>query len=177
MSDEFRLGEKSIVSRHRTRTKKFKFFNKIMNGVSIFLYRVYLLPLFGIGRRIILLDTIGWKTGKRRTTPVLALHFYTEYLTLYIARGMKAHWLKNILASENQEFRIQKGFKKMHVQGVLIEDQEEKFKHLKYYFEELPEARYIFGYNREKNGDVFQTEGFKEILDIIEFLQIIPIKK
>ena len=123
------------------------------------------------------MDTIGWKTGKRRTTPVLALHFYTEYLTLYIARGMKSHWLKNILASEDQIFRIQKGFKKIQVQGVLIEDQDEKFKHLKYYFEELLEARYIFGYDKKKHGDVFQTEEFKEILDMIEFLQIIPITR
>ena len=176
MSENFKLGEKSIVGRHRTRTKSFHFFSKIMNGVSIFLYRIYLLPLFGIGRRIILIDTIGWKTGKRRTTPVLALHFYTEYLTLYIARGMKSHWLKNILATENQIFRIQKGFRKYQVQGVLIENPDEKFKHLRYYFEKLPEARYIFGYNRKKHGDVFQTEEFKEILDNIEFLQIIPIK-
>ncbi len=177
MSEKFKLGEKSIVARHRSRTRSFRFFNKIMNGVSIFLYRIYLLPLFGIGKSIILLDTIGWKTGKRRTTPVLVLYFYTEHMTLYIARGMKAHWLKNILAVDNQIFKIQKGFKKMQVQGVLIEDTEEKFKHLKYYFEELPEARMIFGYNKEKHGDVFHTEEFKEILDIIEFLQIKPLKK
>jgi len=177
MSEKFKLAENSIVARHRTRTKSFHFFNKVMNGVSIFLYRIYLLPLFGVGRIIILLDTIGWKTGKRRTTPVLALYFYTEHLTLYIARGMKAHWLKNILAADNQIFKIQKGFRRIQVKGVLVADSDEKFKHLKFYFDELPEARMIFGYEKSKHGDVFETEEFKEILDIIEFLQIIPVKK
>ena len=176
MSERFKLAENSIVGRNRKRTKRFHYFTKVLNGVIIFLYRIYLLPLFGLGKRIVIIDTIGWKTRKKRTTPVLALHFYTEFLTLYVARGIKSHWLKNILAADDQIFKIQKGFKKMQVKGVLIEDQKEKFKHLGYFFEELTAARGIFGYDKEKHGDVFQTEEFKEILEIIEFLQILPMK-
>ena len=177
MTEKFKLGEKSIVARHRRRTKSFHSFNKIMNGVVIFLYRIYLLPLFGIGKKIVLVDTRGWKTGKRRTTPVLALKFYTKKLTFYIARGKEAHWLKNILVTEDHIFKIQKGFKRMKVKGILVKDSNEKFRHLKYYFEELDEARFIFGYEKEKHGDVFETEEFRAILDIIEFLQIEPVEK
>ncbi len=177
MSEKFKLGEKSIVARHRKRTKSFHRFNKIMNGIVIFLYRIYLLPLFGIGKKIVLIHTRGRKTGKRRTTPVLALKFYTDKLTFYIARGKKAHWLKNILAAEDQAFKIQKGFKRMRVKGTLVTDSDEKFKHLKFYFEELEEARFIFGYEKEKHGDVFETKEFRAILNIIEFLQIEPVEK
>ena len=58
-----------------------------------------------------------------------------------------------------------------------INKNDEKFKHLKFYFEELDEAKFIFGYEKEKHGDVFETEDFKEILNIIEFLQIEPLKQ
>lgn len=177
MTEKFKLGENSIVARHRERTKSFHIFNKIMNGVLIFLYRIYLLPLFGLGSKIVLVHTKGRKTGKKRTTPVLALWFYTDKLTFYIARGKKAHWLKNILATKNHEFKIQKGFKRTKVRGILITDSGEKYKHLKFYFEELDEARFIFGYDKKKHGDVSETEEFREILDLIEFLQIEPVEK
>ena len=172
MSEKYKLGEKSIVARHHEGKKLFRFFNKIMNGVFIFLYRIYFLPLFGIGRTMVLVHTIGRKTGKKRTTPVLALQFYTGKLTFYVARGRKAHWLKNILAAENQMIKIQKGFKRMKAKVVLVKDKDEKYNHLKYYFEELDEAKYIFGYDKKKHGDVFKTIEFNKILEMIEFLQI-----
>ncbi len=121
---------------------------------------------------MVLVHTIGSKTGKKRTTPVLALQFYTGKLTFYVARGRKAHWLKNILAAENQIIKIQKGFKRKKVKAILVKDKEEKYNHLKYYFEELKEAKYIFGYDKQKHGDVFSTNEFNKILEMIEFLQI-----
>ena len=172
MPEKFKLGEKSIVARHHEGKKMFRFFNKIMNGVFIFLYRIYFLPLIGIGRSMALVHTIGRKTGKKRTTPVLSLQFYTGKLTFYVARGRKANWLMNILATENQIIKIQKGFKRKKVKAILVKDKEEKFNHLKYYFEELDEAKYIFGYDKKKHGDVFSTIEFNKILEMIEFLQI-----
>jgi len=64
MNEKFELGENSIVARHQRRTKSFHIFNKIMNGVFIFLYKIYFLPLLGIGKRMALVYTIGRKTGK-----------------------------------------------------------------------------------------------------------------
>ncbi len=176
MSEVFKLGEKSIVAMHEKRTTGFKLFNKILNVVFISLYSIYLLPLFGVGRKMVLVHTIGRKTGKKRTTPTLIFTFYTSKLTLYVARGRKAHWLKNILATDSGMINIQKGFRKMKVLASLVEDKEEKFKHLKYYFEELPEAKGIFGYDKGKHGDVFSTEEFIRILNIIEFVQLEPVE-
>ena len=172
MSEKFKLGEKSIVARHHERKKLFRFFNKIINGVFIFLYRIYFLPLLGIGRSMALVHTIGRKTGKKRTTPVLALEFYTGKLTFYVARGRKSNWLMNILATENQIITIQKGFKRKKAKAILVKDREEKYNHLKYYFEELDEAKYIFGYDKVKHGDVINTEEFMKILNMIDFVQI-----
>ena len=176
MNEKFELGENSIVARHQRRTKSFHIFNKIMNGVFIFLYKIYFLPLLGIGKRMALVYTIGRKTGKRRITPVLALDFYTGKLTFYVARGKKAHWLLNILAVENQIVKVQRGFKITKAKAILVDDKDEKYNHLKFYFEELNEAKYIFGYNKKKYGDVFDTKEFEDILGIIEFLQINPIE-
>ena len=175
MTEEYKLGKRSLVSLHRRRPLYFRIFNRIANGIFIFLYRIYLLPLFGIGNKMVLINTVGRKTGKKRTTPTLIFTFYTGKFTLYVARGKKAHWLQNILATEDQIIEIQKGFKKWKVKATLVEDPSEKSMHLKQYFEEFSEARTIFGYNKEKHGNVFDTEEYKRILNMIEFVQLVPI--
>ncbi len=176
MRNEFGLSEKSIVARHQKGDSKFRKNTKRLNKIFSFLYRSNLLPLFGIGRSMILLKTIGRKTGKKRITPVLCKVFHTNVLTLYSARGMDADWLKNIQASEKMQFSIQKGFKRMKVQARIVGSTEEKEEHLKYWFEHMDDAKYIFGYSRRKHGDVTSTEGFKEIANTIEFIQLIPVE-
>ena len=175
MSEEFKLSERSIFAKHRKRTLFFRIFNKLANGIFIFLYGIYLLPLFGIGNKMVLVHTIGRKTGKKRTTPLLIFTFYTGKFTLYVVRGKKSDWLQNILATEDKIIKIQKGFKKRKAKAALIENPSEKFKHLRQYFEEFPEAKTIFGYDKKKHGDVFDTEEYKEILDIVEFVQLTPV--
>lgn len=175
MTEEFKLGKRSIVSLHIRRSFGFRIFNKIINGLLIFFYKIYLLPLFGIGNKMVLIHTVGSKTGKKRTTPTLIFTFYTGKYTLYVARGKKAHWLKNILATEDQIIKIQKGFKKWKVKAKLVENLEEKSMHLRQYFDEFSEAKSIFGYDKKKHGNVFETEEYKKILDIVEFVQLIPV--
>jgi deazaflavin-dependent oxidoreductase (nitroreductase family) len=175
MSDEFNLSEKSIVARHQIGNPRFRKNTKRLNKIFSFLYRINLLPLFGIGRYMILLKTIGRKTGKRRITPVLGKIFHTNFLTLYSARGLNADWLKNIQVNNNMQLDIQRGFKRMRVQAKLIDSIEEKEDHLKYWFDNKDDTKYIFGYSRRKHGNVVGTKGFKEIAKIIEFIQLIPI--
>ena len=167
--------ENSIVGRHQKRNPEFVKMERRMNRVLIFLYRINLLTLIGIGRRIILIHTKGRKTGNELIKPVLYLRFYTGKLTLYSARGRNSDWFKNIFASDNQIIEIQKGFKRIKVRANLIENQEEKFNYLKYWFENYRLAKSIFGYEKAKHGDVFETENFKELVNIIEFIQLIPI--
>ncbi|NPD90055.1 MAG: nitroreductase family deazaflavin-dependent oxidoreductase [Asgard group archaeon] len=176
MSEKFKLNEKSIVARHQKGNVRFRKFTKQLNRIFSFLYRINLLPLFGVGRTMILLKTIGRKTGKKRTTPVLCRIFHTGELTLYSARGKKADWLRNILADEKKQTNIQKGFRRMKVEAKLVEPVEEREEHLKYWFENLDDAKYIFGYERDKHGDVTATEEFKKIAKSIEFIQLIPVK-
>ena len=175
MSDEFRLSEKSIVARHQKGNPSFRKNTKRMNKIFSFLYRINILPLFGIGRTMILLKTVGRKTGKKIYTPVLCKVYHTNILTLYSARGKNADWLKNILANEKMLFNIQKGFKRMKVQAKIVESMEEKEEHLKYWFDNMSDAKLIFGYSRRKHGNVIETRGFKEIARTIEFVQLRPV--
>ncbi|MHA1954625.1 MAG: nitroreductase/quinone reductase family protein [Candidatus Heimdallarchaeaceae archaeon] len=176
MSEKFKLSEKSIVARHQKGDAKFRKSTKRLNQVFSYLYRINLLPLFGVGRSMIILKTIGRKTGRKRFTPVLCRVFHTGELTLYSARGMKADWLKNILADEKKQTNIQKGFRRLKVQAIVVKPTEEREEHLKYWFENLDDAKYIFGYKRKKHGDVTKTEEFKKIARTIEFIQLIPVE-
>ena len=172
MSKKFKLRKNSIIALHGRRTLVFRIFNKLANGILIFLYKIYFLPLFGIGRKIVLIHTLGRKTGKKRTTPTLIFTSYTGIWTLYVARGRKSNWLNNILAISDGIIRIQKGFKTKKVKAKLMTNKEEKFKHLKFYLERLPEANMIFGYNKKKHGDVSNSAEFASILEKIEFVQL-----
>ncbi len=83
--------------------------------------------------------------------------------------------MKNILATENGVFKIHKGFKKINVKMELIEDEEERYKHLKYFCENCRTARGIFGYDRKKDQHLLGTEAFKNILNFIEFIQLVEV--
>ena len=177
MSDENLIlpSKGSIVDRHQRGTKKFKKSVKVLNTIIISLYRINFLPLFGIGKSISILTTIGRKTGKKRRRPILCRPFHTGILTLYSARGKEADWLKNIFANENCTAKIQKGFKKLEVKATLIEDFEDKLEHLKYFCENFSDAKTIFGYDKKKHGDIFDTKEFKNLAQIIDFVQLIPV--
>ncbi|MFX1254892.1 MAG: hypothetical protein ACFFCZ_24995, partial [Promethearchaeota archaeon] len=113
---------------------------------------------------------------KKRRKPVLYYTFHTGKLTLYSARGKKSDWFKNIFATEDAILKIQRGFKRMQVKAILIESEDEKYNHLKYWFENYMSARVIFGYEKKKHGDMYDTQEFKDIIDMIEFVQLIPIE-
>lgn len=162
----------SIVYRHQERKSGFTKFERRLNRVFIFLYRTYFLPLLGLGRVMILIQTIGRKTGKKRIKPVLCRRFYTDKLTLYSPRGMKADWLKNILATEDHIFKIQKGFRKLKVKATLIQDEAVKLQHLEHWFNNFPDAKNIFGYDKTKHQGIIGTEEFNNLAKMIEFIQL-----
>ncbi len=164
-------AEGSIVYRHQERKSGFTKFERRLNRVFIFLYRTYLLPLFGLGRIMILIQTIGRKTGKKGIKPVLCRRLYTGKLTLYSPRGMEADWLKNILATENHMFKIQKGFRKFNVKATLIQDEAVKIQHLEYWFNNFRDAKSIFGYDQTKHQRIIGREEFNNLAKMIEFIQ------
>ena len=143
-----------------------------MNSIIILLYRIRLLPLFGIGKRILILKTIGRRTGKIRRRPVLHKKMYTNKITLYSARGKKSDWLKNILSSDNNIVEIIKGFRKFKAKATLIESEEEKANHLIYWCRNFKDAKTLFGYNLKEHGDIFNTEEFTKLVKMLEFIQL-----
>ena len=162
----------SIVAKHNEGSKKFRKKVRRLNKVVSFLYRLYLLPLFGIGKVIMIIETIGRKTGKRRLNPVLYYTFYTGKITVYMARGRNADWMKNIDATEDGVFKIHKGFKKFKVKKFFIEDDIERYKHLEYFCLNYKSAKGVFGFDKEMDLDLLNTEEFRNILNVIEFIQL-----
>jgi len=80
-----------------------------MNKFVVPLYRVRILPLFGFGFRILMLTTIGHKTGKTRRTPVE--YFKIDGVIHIVAGyGKNAHWFQNI-ASNPEKVTVQVGFR------------------------------------------------------------------
>ena len=82
----------------------------------IFLYRVGLGGL--LGRRFLLLNHVGRKSGLPRQTVLEVVNYEAETGSYFIAAGFgrKSHWLVNILAQPN--VNIQVGWRKMMVTAV-----------------------------------------------------------
>lgn len=67
------------------------------------LYAIGLGPL--VGRVILLLTTIGRKSGKKRTTPVQYEKIGGDYF-VGAARGLKADWVRNLQSNPQVEVRV-----------------------------------------------------------------------
>ena len=167
--------EGSIVARHIEGKKRFRYIIKIFNRIVSFLYRTKILPLLGIGKIILIIETIGRKTMKKRYNPVLYYRYYTGIITVYSTRGKRANWIKNILAAPEGIFVVHQGFKTYKAKMIFVEDPEEKYKHLRFFCENYKSAKLAFGYNK-KHKKILDTDEFKEFAEKgIEFVQIIPI--
>ena len=174
MSNEF-PSSNSIVSKHRASKSSFRKQTKIMNKVLVFLYRFYVLPIFGIGKSMLVIETIGRRTGKRRRTPTLHNTFYTNNITLYSARGKNADWIRNIRAQKEKIVFVYKGFKRFRAKAIFVDEPEEKIKHLRFFCENYKGAKFVFGYNKKKHKNIFDTEGFNLFAQTLEFVQLVPL--
>ena len=152
-------------SKQNKTAKRFKFINKYF---VVPFYRLNILPLLLIGRIIVLLYTIGRKSGKTRITP-LEFRRYNDKILLFSARGKFGDWYKNILANPN-DVRIKIGFKKYNP-SVKVSSYEEKKEILTWYINTYPKsAKSLFGY--QKNKDIITDELLKPITEFIEIFQL-----
>jgi deazaflavin-dependent oxidoreductase (nitroreductase family) len=96
--------------------KRFSFW-KLLNLPPQFLYAIGLGPIYG--RLVLLLTTIGRKSGKQRVTP---LQYEEIDGDIYIAsaRGTKADWYQNIAA--NSQVMVQVKSRKFTGSGKPITD-------------------------------------------------------
>jgi deazaflavin-dependent oxidoreductase (nitroreductase family) len=76
---------------------------KNIQKIHRFLYAMGLGPL--IGRIILLLTTIGRKSGQPRVTPLQYERIGSDYF-VGAARGLKADWVRNIQSNPQVEVRV-----------------------------------------------------------------------
>ncbi len=143
---------------------KFKFINR---WIMIPLYRINLLPLFGIGKLFVLLYTIGKKSGKTRYNP-LEYRIYNDKLLLFSSRGIKSDWFRNLKANPDKVI-LKIGFKKYHVLPRIVDSIDKKYDIIKWYCTTYPKtAKTLFGYDKNKHkltDNIFDP--------IVKYIQII----
>jgi len=118
---------------------------KRYNPLVVALYRVGLLPLFGVSRTVMLLTTRGKKSGKLRSTPIGYFRIGGA-IHLFSAWGKGTSWYKNMTAHPGDVW-IQVGLNKRRVQAQALEDPAEIQRTVEQFVAESPaQARYLFGW-------------------------------
>ncbi len=84
------------------------------------LYKLGILPLFGMSKTIMLLSTMGRKSKKMRDTPI-GYFLIDDDIYLFSAWGKNANWYKNMIA-DPQHVTLQIGFRRFHVTPEFVED-------------------------------------------------------
>jgi len=82
-----------------------RFFLRLIKRPPQLLYAIGLGPIYG--RMVLLLTTIGRKSGLPRVTP-LQYEVVDGLYYIASARGEKADWFRNILANPNVEIRVKR---------------------------------------------------------------------
>lgn len=121
---------------------------KQYNHWIVGLYRAGILPLFGAGRTVMLLTTLGRKSQRLRSTPIGYFRI-GEMIYLFSAWGKSSSWYKNLLAAPDQAW-IQIGLRKWPVKAEILEDPGEIHQTLAQFLSESPkQAAVLFGWDPE----------------------------
>ncbi len=142
----FNFHSQDELSKKKT-LKKWKKVNKYL---MVPLYRIKLLPLFGFGKIFLILITKGWKTGKKRRTP-LEYRKYEGDIIIFAARGENATWVKNLRAYP-ESVLVMRGFHKFKPEIESISDINHKIDILKWYISKFEKAaKMLFGWNPKED--------------------------
>ena len=153
-------------------TQKKTFNNwRMMNKVVIFLYELGLLPLIGIGHYIVLLYTMGRKSGKTRVTP-LEYRRRDEAVLLFSSRGSKSDWYRNLKAHpDDAVLRI--GFKKYSPKVEFIEETEAISETMRWYVKKFPgSSKMLFGWDLKK--DNLETVDLSSLAEALKIVRLTP---
>ena len=101
---------------------KQKFHARLEKGNSfiVLMYKLRILPLFGLGRQIMLLTTRGRKSGKLRDTPIGYFRI-DGVIHVFSGWGKEANWYKNIAANPAEIF-LQVGFRRSPARAEFLSD-------------------------------------------------------
>jgi deazaflavin-dependent oxidoreductase (nitroreductase family) len=145
---------------------------KRYNPLVVALYRAGVLPLLGAGRTVMLLTTKGWKSGKRRSTPI---GYFTigGVIHIFSAWGKSSSWYKNLLANPEEAW-IQVGMRRHRVHARPLENPAEIQRLLECLIIESPhQARTLFGW--EPGRDRLDRADFSAIIErvvVVRFEQV-----
>lgn len=128
------------------------------------LYRIRLLPLLGFGKIFLILKTKGWKTGKKRRTP-LEYRRYEGAVVIFAARGEKAMWMKNMRANPD-DVSVLRGFHSFKPRIEYISDINQKMTIMKWYVVKYNKAaKMLFGWDSQKDNP--ETTDFSNLANLI----------
>ncbi len=144
---------------------------KQYNPIIVTLYRMGLLPLFGVSRMVMLLTTKGNKSGKPRSTPIGYFRI-GGILYLFSAWGKGTGWYKNIAAHPDSIW-IQIGLRRFPVCAEVVEEPADIRRTLEQFIEESPaQAKVLFGW--EPGRDRMECADFSEVIQrvlIVRFIE------
>ncbi len=148
-------------------------FHKRLQGSNRFVvafYRLGLLPLLGAGKSIMVLTTLGRKSGQVRRFPIGYFRIGGE---VYIVSGWgkEANWFKNLQAHP-EAVSLQIGFERFPAQVQVLTDAVEIRAILERLIQESPEnARRLFGWDPEE--DRLDAADFSPMMEKVLFVKFV----
>jgi len=154
-------------SQHR---QKFHAQLKHYNPLIMGLYRIGLMPLFGVSRSVMVLTTRGCKSGKFRSTPIGYFRIGGA-VHLFSAWGKRTGWYAN-LSAHPDEVWIQIGLQKRAVHAQILQEPAEMRRTLEQFLKESPkEAQYLLGW--VPGQDKIETSDFSEVYERVLMVRFI----
>jgi deazaflavin-dependent oxidoreductase (nitroreductase family) len=93
------------------------------NRWVVFLYKLGVLPLLGLGKQIMLLTTKGRKSHAMRDTPI-GYYRLGDSIYVFSGWGKEANWYKNMVVCP-EEVYVRIGFRRFQVRPEVVEDPQE----------------------------------------------------
>jgi deazaflavin-dependent oxidoreductase (nitroreductase family) len=158
----------SMIHKTESRGKYMRLF-KSFNWLVILLYQVKILPILGLGKRLLVLQTRGRVSGRTRRNP-------TEYFridgVIHVISGFgeHAHWVKNMRARPD-DVRVYAGMQFFKAQLEFLDNPEDR----------LAVCRWLVtkhaAYSRQAMGwqpgiDDPDTADFSAIVDAVTIVRI-----
>jgi deazaflavin-dependent oxidoreductase (nitroreductase family) len=152
-----------------SKKKKLKRWQKLNRCLMLPLYRVGILPLLGFGWIILILTTIGWKTGKKRRTP-LEYRKFDGRITIFSAMGEKSVWVKNLHVN-NDKVSVRHGFHHYIPRVEFITEENQKIDLMKKYVAKYGKsAKMLFGWNPDKDNP--ESMDFSKLVSLISIIKL-----
>lgn len=143
---------------------------KRWNPFVVFFYRIGLLTLFGASRTVMILSTRGWKSGRRRSTPI-GYFPVGGIIHIFSAWGASSAWHKNVCAHP-EDVRIQIGLRRRKVRVEFLEDRAEIQSTLEQFIRESPRAaNELFGWDDQT--DRIESSDFSAIHQYVLIVRMI----